>query len=105
MQMKFHNFRNTIVGTLNWLANFDLIRTIYFISLSIYILTRITVENGVTPYEIIITFPGLVIAGYMLKYADDDARKYGLTGYLILYVGCYFVIFILVARSIEIILK
>lgn len=103
--MNSYILRDKIVQVLNYMADFDRIRIIYFMSLSLYFISKLLIENHLTAYDLIVILPGMSFAGYMLKYADESARKYGLVGYLILYASYYFIILLFITESIVIMLE
>lgn len=102
--MMFYRVRDIVISTLNYMANLYRIRIIYFTSLALYFLSRLFIEDDISNYDWIITFPGMMIGGYIIKYVDEDTRNYSLAEHLILYVCFYLVIFILILGSIEILI-
>lgn len=103
--MNFYDIRERFISSIIYLANFDRLKIIYYIALTVYIVMKAFFKKDVSPYELFFVFPGLYLAGYMLKYADDEGKKYGLIGYIILYMIYYFIVLLLSLYSINFILQ
>ena len=103
--MMLYGVRDIVTRTINYMANLYRIRNIYFTTLLLYFFSRLYVEDDISNYDWFITFPGMLIGGFMLKHINEHVGDISSAELIILYICAYLVIFILISGTIIIMIE